>query len=97
MRNRLFDFLAEQRRFVYLAVAILTAAGIWTAFNLPSAIYPELTFSRITVVVEGSSLGARQVLFSITRPLEEAAHGRQTRWGENNQFPGRDHVLHANE
>ncbi|HMA22855.1 MAG TPA: efflux RND transporter permease subunit, partial [Gemmatimonadaceae bacterium] len=42
------------------------------AFQLPSAIYPELTFSRITVVVEGSALGARQVLFSITRPIEEA-------------------------
>ena len=52
MRHSLFDFLSEQRRFVYLAVAILSAAGIWTAFNLPSAIYPELTFPRITVVVE---------------------------------------------
>jgi CzcA family heavy metal efflux pump len=72
MRNRLFDFLAEQRRFVYLAVAILTAAGIWTAFNLPSAIYPELTFPRVSIVVEGSPLGARQVVFAITRPVEEA-------------------------
>ncbi|MES1259650.1 MAG: efflux RND transporter permease subunit, partial [Gemmatimonadota bacterium] len=33
---------------------------------------PELKFSRITVVAEGSALGARQVLFGITRPLEEA-------------------------
>src|SRR5713101_3237213 len=72
MRHRLFDFLSEQRRFVYLAVAVLSAAGIWTAFNLPSAIYPELTFQRITVVVQGSSLGARQVVFAITRPIEEA-------------------------
>ena len=72
MRHRLFHFLSEQRRFVYLAVAILSAAGIWTAFNLPSAIYPELSFPRITVVVEGSSLGARQVVFEITRPIEEA-------------------------
>src|SRR6185295_4643861 len=39
---------------------------------LPSSIYPELEFSRITVVVNGTSLGARQVLFSITRPIEEA-------------------------
>ncbi|MFI5239466.1 MAG: efflux RND transporter permease subunit, partial [Gemmatimonadales bacterium] len=39
---------------------------------LPSAIYPELLFPRITVVAQGSSLGARQVEFSVTRPLEEA-------------------------
>ena len=68
----LFGVLAEQRRFVYLAVALLSAAGIWAAFQLPSAIYPELVFSRITIVSQGTSLGARQVLFSVTRPIEEA-------------------------
>jgi len=72
MRHGLFDFLSEQRRFVYLAVALVSAAGMWAAFNLPSAIYPELTFPRIIVVAEGSALGARQVVFSITRPIEEA-------------------------
>jgi multidrug efflux pump subunit AcrB len=72
MRHRLFDFLSGQRRFVYLAVAILGAAGVWAAFSLPSAIYPELTFPRIAIVVQGSALGARQVVFAITRPIEEA-------------------------
>jgi len=71
-KRSLFGLLTEQRRFVYLAISVLSAAGIWAAFQLPSAIYPELTFARITVVVRGSSLGARQVLFSITRPIEEA-------------------------
>jgi CzcA family heavy metal efflux pump len=68
----LFAVLGQQRRFIYLTIAVLSGAGIWAATQLPSAIYPELNFSRITVVVEGSSLGARQVLFSITRPIEEA-------------------------
>src|SRR3954468_7960242 len=71
-RRSLFGLLEQQRRFVYLAIAVLSGAGIWTAFRLPSAIYPELEFARVTVVVEGSSLGARQVLFNITRPIEEA-------------------------
>jgi CzcA family heavy metal efflux pump len=68
----LFGYLAQQRRFIYLATTLLTAAGVWAAFSLPSAIYPELSFSRITVVAEGTSLGARQMLFSVTRPIEEA-------------------------
>lgn len=68
----LFSFLAAQRRFILMAVVILSFGGIWAGTRLPSAIYPELTFSRITVVVEGSALGARQVMFSITRPIEEA-------------------------
>jgi len=68
----LFEVLSRQRRFVYLVVALVSAAGIWAALRLPSAIYPELKFSRITIVAQGSTLGARQIVFSVTRPLEEA-------------------------
>jgi len=68
----LFDVLGRQRRFVYLVVGSLSAAGVWAALRLPSAIYPELRFSRITIVAQGSTLGARQIVFSVTRPLEEA-------------------------
>ena len=64
--------VASQRRFVYLVVVLLCVAGIWSALRLPSAIYPELLFPRIAVVAEGSSLGARQVVFAMTQPLEEA-------------------------
>jgi CzcA family heavy metal efflux pump len=68
----LFDILREQRRFIYLAVTLLSAAGVWAAFQLPSAIYPELLFPRITIVAEGTALDARQVVFGMTRPIEEA-------------------------
>jgi CzcA family heavy metal efflux pump len=68
----LFDLLAAQRRFVYLVVGLLSVAGIYAATRLPSAIYPELAFPRILVVAEGSALGARQMVFSVTRPIEEA-------------------------
>jgi CzcA family heavy metal efflux pump len=64
--------ITSQRRFIYLMTALLSVAGIWAAFKLPSAIYPELNFSRITIVTQGSALGARQILFAITRPIEEA-------------------------
>ena len=67
-----FDRLSEQRRLVYLTVALLSAAGVWAMDRLPSAIFPELTFPRITIVAQGSSLGARQVVFAVTRPIEEA-------------------------
>jgi CzcA family heavy metal efflux pump len=69
---RLFDVLSRQQRLVYLLVALLSAAGVWAALRLPSAIYPELRFSRITIVAQGSTLGARQIVFSVTRPIEEA-------------------------
>jgi len=67
----LFELLSRQRRFVYLVVGILSVAGDWAALRLPSAIYPELKFSRITIVAQGSTLGARQIVFSVTRPLKK--------------------------
>lgn len=68
----LFDLLAAQRRFIYLVVGLLSVAGIYAALRLPAAIYPELAFPRILVVAEGSALDARQMVFSVTRPIEEA-------------------------
>jgi CzcA family heavy metal efflux pump len=68
----MFGLVAAHRRFIYLAVTLLSAAGVWAATRLPSAIYPELVFPRITVVATGSALNAHQVVFSVTRPLEEA-------------------------
>ena len=67
-----FGFLTRQRRFVYLLIALLTAAGIAAAFGLPSSIYPELNFPRIVIVAQGTALGARQQMFTVTRALEEA-------------------------
>jgi CzcA family heavy metal efflux pump len=64
--------LTAQRRFIYLVVSLASFVGIGAATTLPSAIYPELTFERITVVAEGSALGPRQMLFDVTRPMEEA-------------------------
>jgi CzcA family heavy metal efflux pump len=69
---KLFDTLLAQRRFIYLVVALLTGAGIAAAVSLPSSIYPELYFPRITIVAQGTALGARQQMFSVTRPIEEA-------------------------
>ncbi len=71
-KRSLFGVLAQQRRFIYMSIVVLSVAGIWFATRLPSAIYPELVFSRITVVAQGTSLGARQILFTVTRPIEEA-------------------------
>lgn len=69
---KLFAVLQRQRRVIYLLVAALSAAGVWAGLRIPSAIYPELEFARVSIVVQGSSLGARQVVFSMTRPIEQA-------------------------
>jgi CzcA family heavy metal efflux pump len=71
-RRGLFAVLALHPRFIALAVALATLGGVWAAARLPSSIYPELEFSRVVVLAQGSTFGARQQVFSVTRPIEEA-------------------------
>jgi CzcA family heavy metal efflux pump len=69
----LFDSVARQRRLVYLVVFLLCAGGVVAALRLPSAIYPEVKFPYITVVAQGTALAPDEMVFGVTRPLEQAA------------------------
>jgi multidrug efflux pump subunit AcrB len=50
----------------------LCVAGIYSVFQLPSSIYPEVEFPRIIVVVEGGQLEPRNMVVAVARPLENA-------------------------
>jgi CzcA family heavy metal efflux pump len=63
----------QNRYAVYLITALLFAAGLWSAFQLPSNIYPEVNFPRIMILVHSGDLPPDTMLLSVTRPLEEAA------------------------
>jgi CzcA family heavy metal efflux pump len=56
---------------VFLLTAVLTVAGIFALFRLPSNIYPELNFPRIVVLVHAGDLSPDTMLLTITRPIEE--------------------------
>ncbi|HEY3132325.1 MAG TPA: efflux RND transporter permease subunit [Acidobacteriota bacterium] len=60
-------------KLIVLAVVILIAAGLLSAFQLPSNIYPEVQFPRITVVTSSDHLSPRNMILAVTRPLEEAS------------------------
>ena len=64
--------LAERSQALFLLVAVLCAAGVWTATRLPSAIFPTVTFPRVKVIAEGAEEPAAQMIPAVTRPLEEA-------------------------
>ncbi|HJW15050.1 MAG TPA: efflux RND transporter permease subunit, partial [Thermoanaerobaculia bacterium] len=64
--------LAERPQALFLLIAVLCAAGVWTATRLPSAIFPTVTFPRIKVIAEGAEEPAAQMIPAVTRPLEEA-------------------------
>src|SRR6266404_6665749 len=61
----------QNSRAVFLLVAVLTLAGLFALFQLPSNIYPELNFPRIVVLVHAGDLSPDITLLTVTRPIEE--------------------------
>jgi multidrug efflux pump subunit AcrB len=57
---------------VVLTCALLTAGGVYSAFRMPSGVYPEVTFPRIAVVARVPDWDVTKMEVKVTRPLEEA-------------------------
>jgi CzcA family heavy metal efflux pump len=56
-------------------VALLCAAGLYSAFQLPISVFPQTDFPRIVIIVDNGEAPASQTLVSVTRPIEEAMNG----------------------
>ena len=67
--------VANQSRAIVVIVALLCAAGIYAATQLPIAVLPETDFPRIVIIVDNGEAPASQTLVSVTRPIEEAMNG----------------------
>jgi multidrug efflux pump subunit AcrB len=57
---------------VVLTALLLTFGGIYSAWRMPSSVYPEVTFSRIAVVAKLPDADVTTMEVKVTRPLEEA-------------------------
>jgi CzcA family heavy metal efflux pump len=67
----LVRFCRRNSRAVFLLTGALTLAGIVSIFQLPSNIYPELTFPRVVILVHAGDLSPNITLLTVTRPIEE--------------------------
>lgn len=58
---------------VLLLTALLTGAGLFSVFALPSNIYPETSFPRVVILAHAGDLAPDSMLLNVTRPLEESS------------------------
>ena len=72
---KLARIVSYQSRAIVVIVALLCAAGLYAAWRLPVAVFPETDFPRIVIIVDNGEAPASQTLVSITRPIEEAMNG----------------------
>jgi CzcA family heavy metal efflux pump len=59
-------------RAIVTVTVVLAAAGLLTAFSLPSDIYPPLVFPRVVVIGHSGTMPARSMMLIVTRPIEQA-------------------------
>jgi multidrug efflux pump subunit AcrB len=55
-----------------LTTGLLTAGGVYSYTQMPSSVYPEVTFPRIAVVARVPDKDVVDMEVKVTRPLEEA-------------------------
>lgn len=67
--------VSNQSRAILVIVALLSAAGLYAAWQLPVAIFPQTDFPRVVIIVDNGEAPASQTLVAVTRPIEEAMNG----------------------
>ncbi len=70
----MFHFASKARPFlgaVVLVTLLLAAGGIYSAWCMPSGVYPEVTFPRVQVIARVPGLTTQNMDLQVTRPLEE--------------------------
>ncbi|HWN98795.1 MAG TPA: efflux RND transporter permease subunit, partial [Blastocatellia bacterium] len=71
----LAQVVSSQSRAVMVLVGLLCVGGLYAAFRLPVAIFPQTDFPRVVIIIDDGVVPAQQVLVSVTRPIEEAMNG----------------------
>jgi CzcA family heavy metal efflux pump len=67
--------VSNHSRAIVVIVALLCVAGLYAAWQLPIAVFPQTDFPRIVIIVDNGEAPAEQTLVSVTRPIEEAMNG----------------------
>jgi len=67
-----FLYILKNKLAIFLVVFLLAAVGYKLSFSIPKGVFPNVFFPRIEVSIENGYAPIKQMLFSVTKPSEEA-------------------------
>src|SRR5436189_1575172 len=73
--KRLVQWSIDHHWMVTVLSALLLAAGIWTARDMPVDVFPDLTAPTVTILTEGRGMAAEEMESLVTFPIESAVNG----------------------
>jgi len=70
--SALGQFATQHSLSIAFICAALCLAGVYSAFNIPSSVFPQTNFPRVVILVDNGVMPADEMMATITRPIEEA-------------------------
>src|ERR1700742_1997956 len=64
-------WLAGAAKPIFFFLALLTAAGIYMAFQVPISVFPETDFPRVVIGIDNGVMPVEQMQVLITKPIED--------------------------
>src|SRR5579859_4651484 len=65
-------WLAGAAKPIFFFLALLTAAGIYAAFQVPISVFPDTNFPRVVIGIDNGVMPVEQMQVTITKPIEDA-------------------------
>jgi multidrug efflux pump subunit AcrB len=65
-------WLSRAAKTIFFFLIVLTAAGIYAAFQVPISVFPVTNFPRVIIAVDNGVMPVEQMQVTITRPIEYA-------------------------
>ncbi|MDE2422846.1 MAG: efflux RND transporter permease subunit [Betaproteobacteria bacterium] len=65
-------WIQKHRRSLLFLIVLLVISGIYNSFRLPVALFPNIDFPRVEISVSAGDMTAEQMIFQVTKPVEEA-------------------------
>ena len=65
-------FATNHWKGIFFVTLGLCLAGIYSASSMPSSVFPQTNFPRVTLLIDNGEMPADEMMATITKPLEEA-------------------------
>src|SRR5438128_102526 len=66
------SLLMRQGKAVVFIAACLCLGGTFSAFSMPSSVFPQTNFPRVVILIDNGVMPADEMMATVTRPVEEA-------------------------
>src|SRR3954469_20451222 len=57
---------------IFFIVLGLCLAGIYAATSMPSSVFPQTNFPRVTIMIDNGEMPPGEMMATVTKPIEEA-------------------------